>query len=804
MRSARLTTALLPILVFARLCVGADTPSSPAMGLYRALKVFQLSGATLQAENLTLKRDRATMTFNGTFYFETPIEDKVYGAVFIGQGSFHADPPPTQFERELVRRVMNADSVDADFRTAVLRFTDDTSDLIRGGVGSGDVDKEAIKLANECEPLLLRQTGANISARLSTSILNGEKPGVFVAHFDKGKRGPFGFALDYQSRVPVATFELDAGEKGVIWNHDPAPFNEIWMAFYSLADYQRGMVQYSDTFDLVSVPQYTITVDATEPQKEITETVRMEMSALGDGLRAIPLMLNNTLPEGDNTRLKKALRLNAAKLSDGGILDAVQEDWDGGITLFLPKPKKAGDKFSVELSLQGKAMMHVEGGESGWGVESSSAQGECYYPLSTTDWYPRHSELKRSAFDLIFRYKDHTMVVAVGKRVREEAAPDEKSQLITEWKMDTPVALATFAVGHFRRDADVAKIGDHEVPVEFYQPNGASKADFMLAELGNCVRYFSAMFGPYPFQTFKGVFQPRGFGQGFPTLLLLARSDTATSRGFSFIAHETSHQWWGDVVTWRSYRDQWLSEGFANYSAILYTAFREDKKSAAELLRGYRRSLLLPPVTLTGVGKGRLEDIGPLVLGHRLDTSATLGAYQFLIYNKGALVLRMLHFLFTDPTSGDDQAFFNLMKDFVNSYAGRAASTSDFVSIVNQRISQTALGKRYNVTGLNWFFLQWVYGTGLPAYELDYNIQPQPDGSAVLQGTLSQDDVRDDWIMPLPMVMEFSKGRSAHGVVWAHGKQAAVKVHLSEQPTKVELDPEHWVLSSSTVTQREK
>jgi hypothetical protein len=775
------------------------------MRLYQALQAFQLSGAISQAENLTLKRDRVTMTFNGVFYFESPIEGRVHGAVFIGQGSFHADPPPIEFEREIVRRVMNADPVDADFRTAVLRFTDETYDLIGGNSRrTGNVDKEAGKLAAECEPLLLRQTGANISARLSISILNGEQPGVFLAHFDKGKRGAFSFAMDYQSRLPLAAFYLHAGEKGVIWTHSQAPFNEVWMAFYSVADYQREVVQYSDTFDLVAIPQYTITVDATEPQRELTENVRMEMSVLASGLRAIPLMLNNSLPEVDSTRLKKALRLNSAKLIEGGALDAIQEDWDGGITLLLPQPRKAGDKFSVELSLQGKAMTRVEPTQIAWGVAESTAQGECYYPLSTTDWYPRHSTLKRSAFDLTVWHKDHTMVVAVGKRVREEAAPNEKSRMITEWKMDVPVALATFAVGRFRRDSEVVRLEGRDVPIEFYQPSGAAKTDFMLAELSNSLRYLSAIFGQYPFQTFKGVFQPRPFGQGLPTLLLLAPSNEVTNIEFSFIAHETSHQWWGDVVTWRSYRDQWLSEGFANYSGVLYTAWREDKKSAAKLLDMYRHSLLHPPGTLTGVGKGRLDDIGPLLLGHRLETPSTLGAYQTLIYNKGALVLRMLHFLFTDPTTGNDRAFFEMMKDFVNRYAGGSASTSDFISVVNEWIPQTALGERYNVTDLNWFFRQWVYGTGLPAYELDYDIQPQPDDSAILQGTLNQSDVPENWIMPLPIVMEFPKRGRARGVVWAHGQQAAVKTHLPEQPTRVDLDPDQWVLSSKTTIRRVK
>ena len=770
-----------------------ETSVSSGVGLYHALKEFGLSGNASRAENLTLKRDRAVMTFNGTFYFESPIQTRVYGAVFVGQGTFHADPPPIEFERENVRRLLNADSVDSDFRTAVLRFTDDTFDLIAGNLRKeGGPDKDAQKLAEEFEPRLLKETGANISARLSLSILNGEQPGFFVAQFDKGKRGAFTYVLDYQCRLPVAAFALDAGEKGVIFTHSSYLHNEEWMAFCALADYERGRVFYSDAFDLVAIGKYTMQIDVTNPRKLLSEQVRIEMTVLTSELRVIPLMLNNSLGEAENARLKRAMRLESAKLVGGGALDAVQEDWDGGITLFLPEAQRAGEQFTLELSLQGNSMYPTELGT------------ECFYPLATSDWYPRHSVLKRSTFDLIFRHKNHDVVAAVGRRAQENAAPDDQSEAITEWKMDSPVAMVTFAVGRFRRYSEIEKRKEGDIPIEFFEPPRTVKVDFMLAELDNSLRYFSAIFGPYPYSNFAAVTHPRPFGQGFPTLLLLPPADQAVNRTFSFIAHETSHEWWGHVVAWRSYRDQWLSEGFADYSGILYTASREDKKSAMELIDEFRRLLLLPPPTDVGVGKGRLDDIGPLVLGHRLSTRASLGAYNTLIYKKGALVLRMLHFVFTDPSTGNDQPFYDMMKDFVTRYASVAASTADFAAVVNQHMPDTAIGKKFQIKDLNWFFQEWVYGTGLPSYALEYALLPQPNGSFVLDGTLHQDDVPAGWIMPLPLQFEFGKGRKGVVVIWAHGPQAPVKIKIPEQPSKVELDPDHWVLSAKTATRRAK
>jgi aminopeptidase N len=53
--------------------------------------------------------------------------------------------------------------------------------------------------------------------------------------------------------------------------------------------------------------------------------------------------------------------------------------------------------------------------------------------------------------------------------------------------------------------------------------------------------------------------------------MMIPAADRDSKYTYVFIAHETAHQWWGDMVSWRSYRDQWLSEGFAEYSGILYT-----------------------------------------------------------------------------------------------------------------------------------------------------------------------------------------------------------------------------------------
>jgi aminopeptidase N len=319
--------------------------------------------------------------------------------------------------------------------------------------------------------------------------------------------------------------------------------------------------------------------------------------------------------------------------------------------------------------------------------------------------------------------------------------------------------------------------------------------------MDNSLRYFSLLFGKYPYPVFSAAYHPFGFGQGLPGLLMIPAADRANKHTYAFIAHETAHQWWGDVVAWRSYRDQWLSEGFAEYSGVLYTGIRESANARDDLVNDMRRSLREPPMTTTGIGKGRLVDVGPIILGHRLSTSKTGGAYTTLIYNKGALVLRMLHFLFTDPSSGDDKPFFAMMSDFVERHRDGVASTDDFRAVANEHFVKSPIARRLKLQNLDWFFSQWVYQTGLPSYKVEYQLQDAGNGAVLLGGNILQDNVPDKWIMPLPLVFNFGENQWASAAILAYGPKTPFQMKLPARPKKIELDPLHWVLSEKTSTE---
>ncbi|MFL6335242.1 MAG: M1 family aminopeptidase [Pyrinomonadaceae bacterium] len=803
MTQRTLANALAPLWALLFLCALAPAAhaqaGAPATGkeLYDRLKAATLAGGRAEARGLVLKRDRAEMTFDGTFYFAAPVEGRVTCAVFVGEGRFRADVPPSEFERDNVKRLLGAGAVESDFKTAVLKFSDDTFDLIgRGRQEDAAADQRAEKLAAEIDTRILKETGANLSARLALSLLNGERPGFFFAQFDGGRRGRFNLILDGQNRVPVATFGIDAGEKGLIFKEaeNPRYGDEVWMAFHALEDYEGNRGTYADANDLIDAVRYRIEADVRDPGQRLGLVVRLSARARAAGLRAVPFMLGESLPEFESLRQKKQIRLKTARVG-GAEAAAVQEDWEGGLTVFLPRPTgAAGETVEFEFELEGDFMRGHE------------QIRDSFYPYSNVEWYPRHGLLDRASYELTFRHRRNRHIAATGVRLSEEPDAGDKDATVTKYVMEPPVPAATFAVGPFERHTQMVKWdkGGEPIPIEFDSLPGkyaAIKEDFILAEMDNSLRYFSVLFGKYPYPVFTAAFHPYNFGQGLPGMLMIPAADSADKWTFSFIAHETSHQWWGDVVSWRSYRDQWLSEGFAEYSGALYTGFRQNMDARDDLISRMRRSLRDPPFIDGGLGSGRLNDVGPIILGRRLETTKTGGAYEALIYNKGALVLRMLHFLFTDPGTGDDKAFFEMMADFVARYRDRSASTDDFRDVANEHFARTPVARQYRMRDLNWFFRQWVYQTGLPSYRAEYSVEEGPGGQALLKGQVLQENVPDDWVMPLPLLLNF--GGDKHGVatVLAYGPKAPFEIRLPLKPKKVELDPTHWVLSEKTSTE---
>jgi hypothetical protein len=298
----------LPALIVCSALFAVGIPAQEAAptngrALYEALKAFDLQGKAA-VSGLTLKKDRAEMVFNGDFYFAAPVNGRVTGAVFIGSGSFKAPAPDISYEKEAMVRFIDTDTAESDFRTAVLRFSDDTFEQIGKGMEPGAaVPDDARKLAAELGPRLLKETGANVSARLMVSLANAESPGVFLGQFDKGSRGRFTYLVDPQTRLPGSAFGINGGEKVLLFAYAPYVYtNDMWIATYSEENFARNQASYSDSFDLVAPLHYDMEIDVRDARKILRTRMRIDFQSLVDGLQAVPMDVNEGLTEFDNVR----------------------------------------------------------------------------------------------------------------------------------------------------------------------------------------------------------------------------------------------------------------------------------------------------------------------------------------------------------------------------------------------------------------------------------------------------------------------------------------------------------------------
>jgi aminopeptidase N len=180
-------------------------------------------------------------------------------------------------------------------------------------------------------------------------------------------------------------------------------------------------------------------------------------------------------------------------------------------------------------------------------------------------------------------------------------------------------------------------------------------------------------------------------------------------------------------------------------------------------------------------------------MGPLNDVNETPGASFTLNAFKGAYVIQMLRSTFRDPQSGD-RDFQAMLQDFFRSYAGHAASTEDFKTIVEKHMKpEMDLDGNHR---MNWFFNEWLYCQDIPSYRLDYSLKADANGGTLLEGKLTQSGVSPEFKMLVPVFADVA-GRKERIAMAAMGGSATkeFKLRLRAQPKQILLNINHDVLT---------
>lgn len=786
----------IAVLFFALPLFAASDPT------YAALRAVRPDARTIALNGFMFESDVLRFTLSGKLVLLQQIEGRTPGAVFIGQGSYELKPATAAELRQLAIYAgdENLTSLSDQFDSAVFLGSALVAAAEKTGApAAGAVEANFVERWDDYLKKQRKDYKSNFHIRLLQEILNGESEPYFLAAL-KGKK------------YPPLMFQIDARDKEatslIVW-HDQK--GGVWYSSRARTDLQKPP---AIPKPLVDPDQYLI--DATIKGAELSATSTMTFTANRD-VRVLPINLARTLriseaawaPAGDDNPTWEPVAF---------IQEDKDEDSDAAIV--FPSALQAGRRYMLKVTYAGRDVLS----NAGDGNFSVGAR---------LSWYPNVAVFDDLAmYELRFHIPQKMQVIAIGKEVENKVEGDQR---VSVWKSETPFRVAGFNYGKFRKLAQ--SDADSGMTIEVYTNPGtpdvvrqinsaleansseegggpsfvkidtAKLAQSALADGINTARTGNAFYGPLAHKNVAITQQSEwSFGQSWPSLIYMPylaflNSTQRNTLGLNSLkdfvdnvgTHEFAHQWWGHQIGWATYRDQWLSEGFAEFTSALvalntggwprYNAFFENARKY--ILSKPRGSLLSN------------DQAGPISQGLRLSTWQTPYAYDAIVYSKGAYVLHMLRMTMWDRQTGD-KAFAAMMTDFAKAYAGKNPSTADFQRIVEKHATPSL--KIAKDGKLDWFFNQWVHGTAIPKLDAKFDIQDVGGGKFKVTGSITQSGVPADFATVVPMYVHFDNKSNytrlgATLVVGSTTKPVEFEIPLPKKPLKFAVNSNHDILA---------
>jgi len=423
-------------------------------------------------------------------------------------------------------------------------------------------------------------------------------------------------------------------------------------------------------------------------------------------------------------------------------------------------------------------------GQSGMGEDHYVFQPryETYFYTHSAHWYPgpADDDYFTSRLKIIvppeYRCVSNGELVEQGRlKDMEEVAEIEKMGSFTyTFKTKAPLKYMSFIVGKFTTLGE----GNDPVPLQ-----SVSSSDVMVQkkaffdEAREVLESFTGWFGPFPFEKLSVVQRlwPQSGGHSPASFVVLNELPWLGERAFPmnmnspvdlsrwreyFLAHEIAHQWWGQGVTAGTYRDQWLSEGMAQFAAALYLRKRYGEEAYASILKKFSQ------------WTEKKSHMGPISLGSRL-SFFDFDAYQAIIYDKSALALNMLRDIL------GDEAFFQGLRDFYGTYKFGAARTGQFRNIM----------EKVSGRDLEGFFKGWFFSYELPEVRVTTR-----EGKIGEEGVLLVRVVQTKGPFVFPLWIEWqSRGKVFREKVVVDAPNQEFRLKLSGKPSRIRVNPDKSV-----------
>jgi len=819
--------------------LGEVPPEKPAEALYLQLGQVKLDPARVyKVRGASLDRSAIHITLeDGTIGFTQNVMGRITGAFFEGDGEVLL-VPPNDVERRSMSLFTGMAILEEHFASAYFRFNDDAAAEMQPDLRATDDKQEFVErwgptaqnLA-EGDAMRLLETFSLMlpvkdSAPSSGSVKAQANPGdrFFHARLQGTKLGVFDLYSDSLAGEQIDVGQASQAESG-------ATYYNVWASFSpagartTQGDAKRMSKEDTDKpQDWVTIRHYSIATDV-QPPTQIHTHARLQLEVRDGGSRVIFFELSRFLQVES-----VALAGQQVEFIHNPAVEGTQLARSGNdvVAVILPEPAQAGQKIELEFVYGGEVLA-----EAGTGLLYVGARGT---------WYPNRG-MVMADFDLEFNYPQDWTLVATGKpsSVSAGGTPDKAGAILrSRWISERPIPFAGFNLGKYKvfktRAGDVSvetyatQSVERSFPNALVQPPEPKRSDLSPEALevlvphrpspaknegavgdaaARAIQYYSERFGPYPYSHLALTQLPGHSSQGWPGLVFLssyaflnhAEREQMHYEPIGILlqesvpAHETAHQWWGDLVSWSTYRDQWFSEGLANYCALMML---QDKNPAGfrQLMDKYRRDLVQK--NKDGVAP---MDAGPVTLGLRLLSSHFPEGYDAISYGRSTWLFHMLRTMLKDSAqggksgSGPDEPFVRALRRLRQRYEGQPISTRQLMDVFAEDLPPSLRYEGKN--SLDWFLDGWVNGTSLPKLELKA-VKFTPKGTGlVVSGTIVQKEAPEGLVTSVPVyAVNPGKQMVLLGRVFADGEESSFGVSAPAGTGKIVLDPYETVLTS--------
>ena len=734
--------------------------------------------------------------------------------------------------------------LEESFTTVYLRFNDDTYAELQPYLNPVDGAADFVLRWNEMSRTLAEADALRLlltyshdlpmadSAQNATALpdSDGVRDQLLHARVQGRKLGPFDVAFDSE-----AAEQVWAGQSRT---RDGVNYYDLWASFSGPevpVDKVESKAFVGHTpFEAVRVADYKIRAKITPPTLLEAET-RMHLQVQHGGQRTLLFELSRSLQVSSVEADSRPVEFIHNPSLEGTDLARRGDDL---VAVILPQTSQTGQAIDLRFVYAGDVLA-----EAGPGL---------LYVGSRGTWYP-NAGFVMASFDLQFEYPPGWTLVATGKQLEAtdqsaQHGPFEKraGDRVGRWISERPIPVAGFNLGKYQRAT--AQAGD--VTVEAYAtsvveatlpqkqtnlvlprtpvtsgpgatemppgeittasaaPSPARNAQTVADSAANAVDFFSRHFGPYPSAALMLTQMPGKESQGWPGLIYLSSLAFLTPEEMSrvpgsevdklimrklVIAHETAHQWWGQLVDSAGYRDQWWVEALANYSALMLLQSK-DPSQFHRIIAKYRDDLLQK-------NKSRLlAEAGPVTLGTRLSNSEFPSGYSAISYGRGTWLFHMLRYMLRDAEKvqgvsseqNNEEPFLRVLRKLRDRYQGKSITTQQLMATFEEELPSSL--KYEGRKSLDWFYQGWIDGIAIPSYELKQLKFSDESRATVVSGVILQKDTADEIVTSVPLYASGTGKLTLLGRIFADGPETAFHFPAPLGTRKVVVDPYETVL----------